>query len=249
MKKLVWISLALCVLLCACDRKDPPVTTDRVVTTDPVVTTTAVQTTEPPATEPIELSFAVKTVSPALGKGMAVKYEVLTTGDADLDALFEKAAQAEFANHIPNASSVSSNGGSADYEVTMESFYADETIISAAFVGQYSLFYEDSSGMEEGGEVLYTVLVDPVAKKLLTSADIVSDFGKLKDAFTSGKFASYGVPPFADDLSQYRIEYGIYPYVSMDADNFYLYIAESGMGEYTTMYSIPRADAADFLKY
>lgn len=243
MKKLVWLCAALCVVFCACHRNDPPVTTDETVTTDPAVTTA--QTTERAA----ELFFAAKTVSPSLGKGVAVSYEVLTTGDADLDELVKKAAETEFARYIPNASSVSANGGSADYDVKMESFYADETLICASFSGSYSLFYEDSMGAEESGDVFYTVLVDPKAKKLLSSADIVSDFGKLKEMFAEGKFAAFGTPPYADDLSQYRTEYGIYPYVSLDADNFYLYISEDGMDGYTTQYSIPRSDASDFLKY
>ena len=242
MKKLVWISLVLCVLLCAC-KKDPPVTTDTVITTDPTVMT--VQPTE----QPIELSFAAETVAPSLGKGVAVSYEVLTTGNADLDALFAKAAEAEFARYIPNASSVSADGGSVDYTVEMTSFYADETVICASFAGAYSRFYEDSFGSEEGGDVFYTVLVDPVANKLLTAVDIVSDFEKLKTAFNDGKFTAFGAEPYADDLSQYRTEYGIYPYVSLDADSFYLFITESGMDGYTTQYSISRADASDFLKY
>ena len=243
MKKLIWLCVALCVVFCACNRKDPPVTTQTAVTTDPVVTTT--QTAEPSSA----LSFATETVVPSLGKGVAVSYEVLTTGDADLDALLKKAAETEFARYIPNASSVASDGGSADYTAKMTSFYADETVICATFAGEYSLFYEDSIGSGESGEVFYTVLADPTAKKLLTAADIVSDFDKLKAAFVDGKFTAFGAPPYAENLAQYRTEYGIYPYVSLDADHFYLFITESGMDGYTTEYSIARADASDFLKY
>lgn len=244
MKKLFWICLALSVVLGAC-QKTPVVTTAEATTvTTPRVT---VQTTEPIVTQPIEPEFTIVTVSPNLGAGVAVSYEVLKTGDEALDDLLAKAAATEFARHIPNASSVSANGGSADYYVKMTGCYADDSIIAAIFGGEYSLFFEDGSGAEENGDVFYTVLIDPTEKKLLDSADIVSDFDKLKQAFADGKFAAFGIPPYAEDLTQYRTEYGIYPYVSFDADNFYLYISASGMSEFTTQYSIPRVDARDFL--
>ncbi len=244
MKKFLWLCAVLCAVLCACGRKTPAVTTDVPVTTED--NTSAVTTT---GAQPPELSFTTQNVTPSLGRGIAVSYAVLQTGDADLDALFRKAAESEFARYIPNASSIASDGGSAEYTAEMTSFYADDTVICATFSGEYALFYEDSTGFEESGDVFYTVLVDPAAKKLLTTADIVGDFAALQAAFADGKFTAFGAPPYADDLSQYRTEYGIYPYVSLDADYFYLFITESGMDGYTTEYSISRADADDFLKY
>ena len=243
MKKIIWLCLAVCLLLCACKKTDPPVTTDAVTTPDCTVKTTEQST----VTEPLETVYAVEKVSPALGEGVAVNYEVLTTEDADLDELLKKAAEAEFSRYIPNASSVADNGGSADYTVELTRFYADETLICATFEGSYSLYYADGAGSEESGDVFYTLLIDPVTKKMLSSADIVRDFAGLKAAFADGKFAAFGAAPYAENIAQYRTEYGIYPYVALDADYFYLYITESGMNEYTTEYSISRADANDFL--
>ena len=248
MKKLLLVGFLLCILLCACTRKDAPVTTGDMTTTAPAdVTTQGAETT---AVQPDGLSFTVRTETPSLGKGVAVQYEVLTCGDADLDELLLQVAERELARYIPNASSVSANGGSADYTVKLVRMYVDDTIVSAEFSGEYSLFYEDSFGMEESGEFVYTVLVDPKAKKLLTTADVVSDFDKLKQAYADGKFSPYG-PPYAKDLDQYQVEYGIYPYIYLDEEFFWLYITEyvDGVGNWGTTYSMPRADAADFLNY
>lgn len=248
MKKLLLVSFLLCILLCACTRKDPSVTTGDMTTIAPAdVTTEGVETT---ALQPDGLSFTVRTETLSLGKGVAVQYDVLTCGDAELDELLLQLAERELARYIPNASSVSANGGSADYTVKLARLYTDDTIVSAEFSGEYSLFYEDSFGMEESGSVLYTVLVDPKSKKLLTTADVVNDFAKLKQAYADGRFAPYGLP-YAKDLDQYQVEYGIYPYVYLDDGLIWLYITEyvDGIGNWGTAYSMPREEAADFLNY
>lgn len=238
MKKFLWILLVPFVMLTACRRTDPPVTTEPPATVLPPVT--VLTTAEPPvSTEP---PFVVETVAPEYGDEMDVHYEVLITDDEELNQLLEQAGAAEMARYIPNASSVQENGGTAEYDVVMSSIYKGEEIISAVFSGRYAIYYENS---EEGGEVLYTVNIDPKTGRILTTPDII-DYEKMVEAFRSGRFDA------SPDFSPYNGAYGIYPYVSIEAVNgdkrLCVYVAKSGMYEEVLGYYIPLGDASDFLK-
>ena len=240
MKKLTWISLALGVLLCACNRTDLPVATEPTVTTEPDIA--VVTTAEPPETKPVERTLEVKAVSPALGNGVLASYEVLTTGDTDLDALLEAEAADILARYIPNASSIADLGGTAEYSVKATSIYESEKIISAVFSGSYAIYYENS---EAGGDVLYTVNIDPATNRILETPDVV-EYAKMVEAFQSGRF---DVKP---DFSQYDPAYGIYPYVSLETvegnTRLGVYITKGGMYEEVLGYYISLQDATDFLK-
>ena len=240
MKKLIWISLALSILLCACDRTDPPVTTEPIGTTgsDEAVVTTA----EPPETLPVGSQLSTKTVSPALGNSVLASYEVLVTGDTDLDALLEAEAAKILARYIPNASSIADLGGTAEYSVKATSIYESEEIVSAVFSGSYAIYYENS---EAGGDVLYTVNIDPAANRILETPDVV-EYAKIVEALQNGRF---DVNP---DFSHYDPAYGIYPYVSMETvegnTRLGVYITKGGMYEEVLGYYISLQDATDFLK-
>lgn len=237
MKKLLILLLALCVILCACKKGKPEETTAETtektaVTTSETIVTTAADTTVPIVTE----------IAPDYGDNIDVKYQVLTLDDEELDAIVKAAADAELARYIPNISSVTENGGTAEYDVKLTSIYKSEKIISAVFSGRYAIYYDNS---EEGGDVLYTVNIDPVSGKILQTSDIV-DYKKMVAAFESGRF---DVSP---DFSQYNAAYGIYPYVSIETtdagERLGLYVTESGMYETVLGYYISLDSASDFLK-
>jgi len=231
MKKLLVLLLILCVALSAC-KKDVAETTD--ITTVPVTEPeTTLQTTEVTTAE--TLPIIIDKVTPSVGDNITVEYDILTLADEETNALIEAASKAELARHIPDISMVSENGGSAEYSAEMASVYGDDKIISAIFTGSYAVYYERS---EESGDVFYTINIDPTNGKLVYSADIISDFGKLKDAFDGGRFLPSGGT--LKDLSAYNI----YPYVSLDAQSVNIYIEESGT---YTVYSIAKADAKDFI--
>ncbi|MBE6679513.1 MAG: hypothetical protein E7598_03220 [Ruminococcaceae bacterium] len=231
MKKLLVLFLILCVTLSAC-RKNVVETTETSASETTVYETT-VQITE--ATTAETLPVTVDKVTPPIGDNITVEYDILTLDDEETNLFIEAASKAELARHIPDISMVSENGGTAEYSAEMASVFGDEKIISAVFTGDYAVYYERS---EESGEVFYTINIDPVSGKLVSSEDIISDFGKLKAAFDSGKFSPNGGE--LKDLSAYKI----YPYVSFDAENVNIYIEESGT---YTAYSIPKADAIDFI--
>ena len=236
MKKVLWILLALVLALSACRRTDPPVTTDPPETVLPPVTV--------PITEaPVETAEPIVTEkTPDFGGDVDVKYEVLTLEDAELNAIIEARSAEILARYIPNISSIGELGGTAEYDVKLARVYKSDTLLSAVFSGSYAVYYENS---EEGGDVLYTVNVDPVSGKLLETPDIV-DYEKMVNAFEQNW------KDRAPDLSQYNAAYGIYPYVSIEAteagDHLVVYVTESGMHETVEAWYVSLAAANDFLK-
>lgn len=238
------LALALAAAFCACKKKPAETSdstpSDTVVTepTVPATTDTSATTTDtaaPPAFDIVERTEKSAALDAAYG--------ILALGNAKTDAALEAYADAMFASYVPNASSLADEGGSATYAAQLAESYADETLISASFVGMYTITNED--GRETRGEVYYTVNVDRASGRLLSGGDIVTDFDALAAALTGGRFAPGA--PSADDLAQYRPEYDMYPYFRFDKDNFYVGINFPGVTETNTEYSISRADAADFL--
>ena len=235
MKKLLILTLALCVMLCAC-KKNTPAETTAETTAEPTVTTTAettVITTAEETTAPI-----VTEIVPDYGSDVDVKYEVLTLDDEELNAILDARSADILASYIPNIPSKTNFGGSAEYNVKLESMYKSEKILSAVFSGTYAIYYDNS---EEGGEVLYTVNIDRATGKILSTSDIV-DFDKMVEAFKNGRF---DVSP---DFSQYSSAYEIYPYVYLDEGRITVCVTRSGMYEEVLRYSISYSDAQDFLK-
>ena len=228
MKKLLFALLALCVVLCACGENNEVTETTEftgfVQSYYPVYTTK-----EPEATvEPTEIAE----VKGEYGENVDVNYEVIVLNDEEVDAILKANAELEISKYVENVSSVAENEGTVEYDVKLESLYRNDNIISAVFYGYYSIFYP---GKEESGEVFYTVNIDPVNGKVLSTEDIVSDYEKMKAAFTDA------------DLSHYNTEYGIYPYVSVDEKNFYLYVTDGENVDSILEYNVPLADA-DFIK-
>lgn len=236
MKKLVWFLLVLVLALAACRREDPPVTTEPPVTVLPPITVqTTVEASE--TTEPI-----VTEKAPDYGEDVDVKYEVLTLGDEALNEILAARSADILSRYIPNISSISELGGTAEYDVKLARVYKSDTLLSAVFSGSYAIYYENS---EESGEVLYTVNIDPVSGKLLETPDIV-DYEKMVEAFRSGRFDQ------APDFSQYNPAYGMYPYVAIETVEgkirLGVYVTRSGMYEEVLGYYVSPESASDFLK-
>ncbi len=235
MKKFLILLLAVCMVLFACDR-DKAETTDvtDTVTTEEVTTaeTTAITTEEPIVTE----------ITHDYGENVDAKYEVLTLDDEELNAILEARSADILARYIPNISSIEELGGTAEYDVRLRGIYKSDKILSAVFSGSYAIYYEKS---EEGGDVLYTVNIDPVNGRILETPDIV-DYEKMVAAFESGRFDA------SPDFSQYNLAYGIYPDVSIEETEAGLrlgvYVTNSGMYEEVLGYYVSPESASDFLK-
>ena len=235
MRKLLVLTLAFSLFLFSCG-KDAAQTTE--ITTE--------NTTITVATEPsvgAETTFEdVKVETPTIAPDVDVKYEVLELDDEELQEIIDEKAAEILASYIPNISSISEMGGTAEYNVKLSRMYKSENIISAVFSGSYAIYYENS---EEGGEVLYTVNVDRKSGKLLETPDIV-DYEKMVEAFANGNF---DVSP---DFSQYNSAYGIYPYVAIEnvgeEIRLGVYVTRSGMYEEVLGYYISLDAAKDFLK-
>lgn len=194
-----------------------------------------------PAITP-EDTFVTEKANPSYGDGVDVEYDVITVGNADIDELIARAAESELKRCIPNASSINELGGTAEYDVKLSGIYRSDNIVSAVFSGRYSIYYETR---EDGGEVAYTVNIDPVTGKLLETSDIV-DYEKMVEAFESGNF---DVKP---DFSQYNADYGIYPHVSLEEVDgevkLGVYIIENDIESKVFGYYIALDSAKDFLK-
>ena len=228
MKKLLFVLLALCVVLCACGKDNADVT-ETTEFTGYVQSYFPTYTKEPEVTvEPTEIAE----VTGDYGENIDVNYEVIVLGDAEVDEILKANAKLEMSKYIDNISSVAENEGTVEYDVKLENLYRNENIISAVFYGYYSIFYP---GKEESGEVFYTVNIDPVNGKVLATEDIVGDYEKMKAAFPEA------------DLSHYSTEYGIYPYVSVDEDSFHLHTVGGETAKDLLEYSIPLSEA-DFIK-
>ncbi|MBQ8837449.1 MAG: hypothetical protein IJ002_08110 [Clostridia bacterium] len=232
MKKLLLLTLALCLVLTAC-KKDTPAETTAELTTA-TSETTAETTTETTAVE--NTAPVVTEIVPDYGDDVDVKYEVLTLDDEELNAILDARSASILSSYIPNISSIKELGGTAEYDVKLASIYKTDSILSAVFSGHYAIYYENS---EERGDVLYTVNLDPSSGKILETSDIVN-YEKMVDAFES--LAD------APDFSQYNAAYGIYPYVSINENEFFVYITQNGIYEEVLKYHISLDDAVDFLK-
>lgn len=236
MKRIWLISLAFVLLLCACGRKTPVETTAAV--TEAPVTIATQETTTAQTTTYEDIKVATPTIAP----GVDVQYEVLVLDDEELQDILDAESKKLLDRYIPNISSVSELGGSAEYDVKLRGVYKNDTLLSAVFSGEYAIYYENS---EEGGEVLYTVNIDMVTGKILQTPDIV-DYEKMVASFADGKF------DLAPDFSQYNAAYGIYPYVAIETvagePRLGIYVTKSGMYEEVLGYYVSLADAKDFLK-
>ena len=253
MKKIFITVLALCTVLSACGQKNAEENKSVTETTlTSVVTIPMKENTDPSGTEetteeivPVinpEDTFVTEKANPEYGDGVDVEYDVITVGNADVDELIASAAAAELKRCIPNASSIEELGGTAEYDVKLSGIYRNDVIVSAVFSGRYAIHYETR---EDGGEVAYTVNIDPVTGKLLETSDIV-DYEKMVEAFENGNF---DVKP---DFSQYKPDYGIYPHVSLEEIDgelkLGLYINENDMESKVYGYYIALDSAKDFLK-
>ncbi len=218
---------------------------------NPDVTTTASDTAVSDGTtsnQPLDPVYSIETVTPNFGDAVQISYAILKTGDAALDEVLLTEAKNELAKYIPNASSISEEGGEAEYTVTATSVYTDERLLSAIFTGSYTVYSAGGSADETSGEVFYTVNIDLAERELLGGDDIFSDFSAFITAFTDGKFeGGESNADYASLIAPYRPEYDIYPYVCFDSEYFYVNITETGVTETNTLYKIARTDAAVFL--
>ena len=121
---------------------------------------------------------------------------------------------------------------------------ANGKIYSAVFSGSYAIFNEDGD-RTDGQELIYTINVDLDSEKILGTADIVSDYAKLAELFRTGKFAESAAASGA--LDKFRPEYGIYPDVALDRENFCVVISPESFAEKPAVYTLPLAEAAAFL--
>lgn len=242
MKK--FLIACLCALLAtqffACNKRE-----------NPDVTTTASDAAASDSTtsnHPLAPVYSIETITPDFGAAVQISYAVLKTGDAALDEILLTEAKNELSKYIPNASSISKEGGEAEYTVTAASVYTDERLLSAIFTGSYAVYAAGGSAEETNGEVFYTVNIDLAERELLGGGDIFSDFSAFITAFTDGKFeGGERDADYASLIAPYRPEYGIYPYVCFDNEYFYVNITETGVTETNTLYKIARTDAAVFL--
>lgn len=242
------IAFLLAVLLtlgfAACGKK-PAVTSDSGTSaSDPIVTTE----TDAPASSDTTASAVEKPAYDLVRHStqtaaLDCSYDVLTLGDAEIDAALAAFAEEIFVGYLPNASSLAEAGGSAVYTASLAEIYADDALVSASFVGSYAVTAED--GRETRGEVYYTVNVDRTSCRLLSGGDLVTDFDALADMLIGGRFSPGALT--ADDLAQYRPEYDIYPYFRLDAEHFYVGVNFPGVTETNREYAVLRADAAEFL--
>ncbi len=240
MKKLLLLSLILCLVLCSCFGKPKETTTAETTAEPPETTQITVATTAETTVETTELPVTEVTLD--LGGDVDVKYEVLVLEDEKIDEIISTQSAKILASYIPNISSIKEMGGRAEYDVKLASLYKSEEIISAVFKGSYAIYYENS---EEGGDVLYTINIDPANGKILETPDIIN-YEKMLAAYKGGRF------DMVPDFSQYNAAYGIYPYVSVEKIEEVLrlgiYVTKSGMYEEVLGYYITPKDADDFLK-
>ena len=137
------LALALAAAFCACKRK--PVETSDSTPSDTVATEpTAPATSETSATTEVSETKDYDVVQRTeKSAALDAAYGILALGNAKTDAALEAYADEMFASYVPNASSLADEGGSATYTAQLAESYADETLISASFVGMYTIIHDD----------------------------------------------------------------------------------------------------------
>lgn len=147
-------------------------------------------------------------------------------GNADANELIFKAVRRRCEKALPNLSSYEiGDMPDVTYEITSFSVtYLSDTFLSAKVAGTLTV-----SLAPHPEPFVYAINVDLENLHELVSADLISDFGKIKEAFINGRFAledgdeALLAETNAEDMiMQYRSEYEIYPQIWFSSDKLYL---------------------------
>lgn len=137
-----------------------------------------------------------------------------------------------------------------EYEYVIEKTelkYVGETFFSALVTGHFYL-----SDSPHPTLFAYAVNFDAASCSVLSGESLISDFSRVRDSFTSGKFSlKYGMDGLTGEISYedmimgYMTDYGIYPEVYYTGDNFGLAIElVYSLGGYA-LFEIPRSSLVD----
>lgn len=201
------------------------------------ITLTVEETTAPFPVQNVEVTLPISDAE--------IRFEKIETEDEALDETLSAMAEEIFRAYVPNAASLSASGAEIRYDAKLLQSCRRGRIYSAVFGGAYSVYDENGAGGAEG-EIFYTVNIDTENMRLLALPDWI-DVDAMYAAFADGKFTPCGEKTAADEsLSQYPPEYGIYPYVYLDGDDFCLNITQSGVYEENIQYKLPLS-AVDFI--
>ncbi len=219
---------------------------------------TAAEDTEPPIVVTYEFDVITKTEEIGRVGGNSCtatfRYPALKGLDdaesqKDINDLLAQIAAVEYQNRLPNASEIVKGGTIVDYEITSTSVtYLGNNIASVRSEG--AINYSDETKDEK---FVYCNLIKLSTGKDITLKKTYSDFGRVMELFTAGKFTQKTALPLSLTLEQmmeqykYHSQYGTFPETYFTADSLVLVIDTNRENGFFAEFSIPLTEVNDCL--
>ena len=245
----------------------PPEITDEGTTSSPDATTapetTAEETTAPPVivTYEFDVIEAVTDLGTTGGNKCTstLRYPALTgledkEKQDEINKLLAQIAGVEYQNRLPGASELISAGTAVSYEITETAvMYLGNNILSVRSEG--IIDHIDDANDEI---FVYCNLINLSTARDITLKKTYSDFGKVINLFTSGKFKQISGDSSLTSASaleqlmeqyKYHAQYGTFPESYFTQSSLVLVIETNRGSGFFAEFSIPISEVADCLYY
>ena len=244
-----------------------PEVTDEVTTSAPEATTapdTTAEETAPPAvivTYEFDVIESVTDLGTTGGKKCSaiLRYPALTGLEdkgkqSEVNKLLEQIAGVEYQNRLPGAGELISAGTAVSYEITSTAVtYLGNNLLSVRSEG--IIDYADDATDEI---FVYCNLINLSNARDITLKKTYSDFGRVIELFTSGKFKQIsGDSSLTSAISleglmeqyKYHAQYGTFPESYFTTDSLVLVIETNRGSGFFAEFSIDLTEVADCLYY
>lgn len=158
----------------------------------------------------------------------------------------------QYENKLPNASELISSGSAVSYEITLaEVTYMGNGILSARSEGMI-----DYANDTNDQQFAYSIILDLSTGRDIALKKIYSDFGKVMNLFTSGKFkqisgdasllSSFSLEKLMENYKYYA-QYNNYPATYFTEDSLVIILDTDRENEFFAEFSISLAEVNDYL--
>lgn len=244
-----------------------PEVTDEVTTSAPVVTTAPETTAEETAPPPVIVTYEFDVIESVTDLGTTggkkcsaiLRYPALTgledkARQEEINELLSQIAGVEYQNRLPNAGELIPAGTAVSYEITETSVtYLGNNLLSVRSEG--TIDYVDDANDEA---FVYCNLINLSTGRDITLKKTYSDFGRVMELFTSGKFKQIsGDSSLTSAISleglmeqyKYHAQYGTFPESYFTPDSLVIVVETNRGNGFFAEFSIELADVADCLYY
>ena len=244
-----------------------PEVTEEVTTSAPAVTTAPDTTDEETAPPPVIVTYEFDVIESVTELGTTggkkcsaiLRYPALTgledkAKQDEINELLSQIAGVEYQNRLPNAGEQISSGIAVSYEII-------ET--SVTYLGNNLLSVRSEGIIDHSDDVndeifVYCNLINLTTVRDITLKKTYSDFGRVMELFTSGKFKQEsGDSSLTTAISlealmeqyKYHAQYGTFPESYFTHDSLVIIVETTPGSGFFAEFSIPLAEVADCLYY